>query len=106
MKTTVTFPGGTESESENGEYDVKFKNTVEESDFDTDEFVSFHRALDYGLNVGLGYTAGPVLLSANYSLGLGNTIPGYDGGGEDFSDDNKMTNKGFSVSATYFFNCK
>lgn len=102
-KLKMTAMGQTFNESESYETDIKFKNTVEESDFDDDEDVDFVRALDYGLNFGVGYMAGPVLLSANYSLGMGNLTPDFDGDDDDSADDNKIKNRVIGVSVTYFF---
>jgi hypothetical protein len=103
VDTEFTMDGDTDKE----DYDVKFKNTLEESDFEDDDDVTFVRGLDYGLNFGVGYMAGPVLLSANYSLGMANLNPKIDiDGYDDDSEDNKVTNRVFGVSATYFFGGK
>lgn len=44
------------------------------------------RALDFGLNFGIGYEVGPILINAGYSMGLGNLTPAYEGFGGDPSD--------------------
>lgn len=101
-ESSFTFMGETETDTDKS--DVKFKNTVEESDFDKDN-VDYFRALDFGLNLGVGYMAGPVLLGATYSLGLSNTTPDADIDGYN-ADDNVFKNRNFGISATYFFGGK
>lgn len=59
------------------------------------------RALDYGLNLGVGYDVGPVVVSLGYSLGLGNITPKYEGSTADPSD-SKLSNRVLNVSVTYF----
>ncbi len=57
-------------------------------------------ALDIGLNLGVGYQTGPVLISVEYSYGFGNITPKY----KDTEDtDDKLTNTGINVAATYLF---
>jgi hypothetical protein len=101
-ESTFTFMGDTETETDKS--DIKFKNTVEESDFDK-ENVDYFRALDFGLNFGVGYMAGPVLLGATYSLGLSNTTPDADIEGYN-ADDSVFKNRNLGISATYFFGGK
>ncbi len=105
--------GGTAVEK----YEVKFEGTTfyEEDDSfnlkpvfgdydpaDLDEDEDAFNALDFGLNFGLGYKVGPVLLNAGYSLGLGNMTPGIKD--SDFDpDDRKMSNRVITVSASFYF---
>lgn len=99
----------------NGEIKYKFKNKVSESDLDGYE--AYLRRLDVGFNLGAGYRFGPVLVTATYAKGLSNLypkyatytksilnlIPKYDGDNE---DEDKTTNKGFSLTATWFLQIK
>jgi len=95
-KSEYEITSGGDSESE--EFDIKFKNNISEDD-DLDADASYMRRTDVGLNLGAGYRVGPVLVTATYSKGLSNLYPTYEG--ED--DDDKTTNKGFSLAATWFF---
>ena len=75
------------------------KPTTKTISLDDDDQAYFNAA-DYGLDFGIGYQVGPILLSANYSMGLGNIQPTY----EDLPDfDLKMNYRAFSLSGTYFF---
>jgi hypothetical protein len=66
------------------------------------------KRLDYGVNLGVGYQLGPILLNAGASLGLANITPDmsidddlYD---VDFDpDDYKVTTRTITLSATFFF---
>lgn len=69
---------------------------------DLDENEGAYSALDYGLNLGVGYQVGPILINVGYSLGLGNLTPeskGYDYSRKDY----KMSNRVISLSVSYFF---
>jgi len=98
--------GKTEYESTfigNRKGNIKFKNKVSESDLDDlEENEDYFRRTDVGLNVGAGYRFGSVLVTATYSKGLSSLYPTYEG--EDDDEDDKMTNKGISLTATWFFN--
>lgn len=59
------------------------------------------RAIDLGLNFGIGYQAGPVLLNLGYGLGMGNLVPEYDD--ENAPDRSKVSNRVLMFTATYFF---
>lgn len=99
-KTKSEYNLGGESESEEGK--IKFKNTISEDDLDDlDDGDRFMRRTDLGLNVGAGYRVGPVLATATYSKGFSNLYPSTKG--EDDDDDEKITNKGFTLAATWFF---
>jgi hypothetical protein len=60
------------------------------------------RRMDVGLNLGVGYQAGPVLVTATYAKGLSSLEPTYVDDEDD--NDDKITNKGFTLGATWFFN--
>jgi len=97
---TASFGGSSNSES--GESEVKFKNKLSESEFNDDK--EYFRALDLGLNIGLGYEINNVLISANYGIGLSNTTPNIDVSGVDFdASDFKTSNRVISIGATYYF---
>ena len=73
---------------------------VGEDDLDDDEGAI--NALDYGLNVGIGYQAGPMLFNAGYSLGLANFTSEFEGSDID-PKDFKQTNSVISLSVSFFF---
>lgn len=73
---------------------------VGEGDLGEDE--GAFNALDYGLNFGVGYQVGPILINAGYSLGLGNINPGFEGDDGDIKD-YKMSNRVINLSVSYFF---
>ncbi|MEN8137695.1 MAG: porin family protein [Bacteroidota bacterium] len=93
---SLTFNGNTESDSDETKLKPVF-GEVAEGDLEEDE--GAYNAFDYGLNFGIGYQVGPVLLNAGYSLGLGNFVPKY----ENSDNEDKVSNRVISVSATYFF---
>jgi len=100
-KEEAEYEIGGESESEEGKF--KFKNKVSESDLeDLQDDEDYLRRTDFGLNLGVGYRLGPVLVTATYSKGLSKLAPSYDGNDDD--DDDKFMNKGISLAATWFFN--
>lgn len=71
---------------------------VNDDDFADNE--DAFNGLDLGLNLGVGYQVGPILISLDYSLGFGNIIPTYEGQTE---DDDKLRNRGINLSGTYMF---
>ncbi len=97
----VTAMGETIYEEEvDEEWDLKpVFGDVDYDDLDDDE--EAFNALDFGLNFGLGYRVGPVMLNAGYSLGLGNITPGIDGSDFDPAD-MKMSNRVINVSASFY----
>jgi hypothetical protein len=97
-KYDVTFDG--ESDSDEGKLKPAFG---EVSDGDLAEDEEAYSALDYGLNFGIGYQVGPILINAGYSLGLGNATPAYEGDEDGERDDYKMSNRVISLSFSYFF---
>ena len=74
---------------------------VKEGDLEDDE--DAFTALDFGLNFGLGYTVGPILIQAGYSLGLGNVNPKYEGMSDTDRSDYKDLNRVITLSVSYFF---
>lgn len=85
------YSGDTESE--------QIKPSVKKVNADDDDF--YFNAIDYGLDFGVGYQVGPILLNVGYSFGLGNIQPKYEDVDLDF--DIKMSYRAFSLSGTYFF---
>ncbi|GAB2769462.1 hypothetical protein HNQ93_000332 [Hymenobacter luteus] len=61
------------------------------------------RRIDFGINAGLGYKAGPFQAQLGYGLGLGNLIPKYD---DDDDAKEKIRNRGVQLSVAYFFGGK
>lgn len=96
---TVEAGGMEESNSDEIKYKPIF-GEVGEDDLGDDE--EAYSAFDYGLNFGVGYQVGPVLVNAGYSLGLGNMNPGYEGSDEDPAD-YKISNRVIAVSVSFFF---
>ena len=96
-----TVEAGGVSEDYNDEISLKpsFGEVTEEDLADDEDAFS---AFDFGLNFGLGYQFGPMLVNAGYSLGLGNTFPAYDLEDFDRADFNQ-NNRVITVSLTYFF---
>lgn len=89
---------------ETEKYEIKLKPAFGEVDYeelgeDEDAF----SALDYGLNFGVGYRLGPVLIQGAYSLGLGNITPKYKDDDDNDRSDYKMTNRVITLSVSYFF---
>ena len=80
----------------------KFKNKLGEKELNDNN--SYTKAVDFGLNIGVGYDINGILINANYGLGLSNLVPKTDVAGvTDDSKDFKMTNRVISIGATYFF---
>lgn len=96
----VSYPGGNITVKE----DTKIKpvfGEVKKADQAGDE--GFISAFDYGLNFGLGYMAGPILIQGGYSLGLGNATPKYEGWFDIQSSDYRKSNRVITLSVSYFF---
>ena len=100
MKSEYSYTDGVDTESGSEESKLKPKSSGYDYDSLEDDEDAF-RAMDYGINFGVGYLLGPVLVNAGYSLGLGNVS--VDGEDDDWADDNKMKNGVISLSATYMF---
>ena len=95
------YEGTSGGNSVSEESTIKFKNNITESNLDDlDADATYMRRTDVGLNLGVGYRFGSVLVTATYSKGLSNLYPTYEG---DDDDDDKVTNKGISLAATWFF---
>ena len=71
---------------------------ISENDLEEDE--EAFNGMDFGLNLGVGYQVGPVLISLGYSLGLNDIEPKFEGQDK---DDDKITNRVISLSGTYMF---
>ena len=91
------------SAGRDGENNIKHKySKLVESDYDGDDSnTEYYSGFDAGLDFGIGYKTGPILINVGYSVGLVNIIPG-----RDFDDnyeplDYKTTNRVFSVSLSY-----
>lgn len=69
-----------------------------------DPNVAYMHALDFGLNIGIGYKLGPCLIQAKYSLGINNISPRI----EEVEGLPSMIeqNRSMSLTATYFFEKK
>ncbi|TGE26968.1 porin family protein [Hymenobacter metallicola] len=81
--------------NEEGENKIKFANKYGDED-DTD----YVRALDLGLNAGVGYKAGPVQAQLGYGLGFSNLIPNDE---DDTEPKDKIKNRVIQLSLSYFF---
>lgn len=94
MTTKTTAPGYEETDTESASTGITFDGDDEANDDD------LHlQRLDFGLNAGLGYQVGPVLVQAGYSLGLTNLIPPSD----DSNNNSSLKNRAFQFSLTYLF---
>jgi len=96
---TVSTEGG---EDVTWKDEVKLKGKmgeVDPADLEADE--GAFNALDYGVNLGVGFQTGPVLINAGYSLGLGNVNPEYKNGLD--PADFKMSNSVINLSVSFFF---
>ena len=97
---TVSFMGDSETFKDDYKLKAKF-GEVKEGDLEDDE--DAFTALDFGLNFGVGYTVGPVLIQAGYSLGLANINPKYEGMSDTDRSDYKDSNRVITLSVSYFF---
>lgn len=59
-----------------------------------------YNGLDFGINLGVGYEVGPVVIGLSYSLGFVDLEPKFEGLDK---DDDKITNRVISLSGTYMF---
>jgi hypothetical protein len=75
---------------------------------DDDDVAELWRAIDAGLNLGIGYQVNNILFNIGYSFGLVNMTPVYDADDydmdEDVSENIKQKNRVFSFSMSVFFN--
>lgn len=97
-KSELTLEYSGKKNSSSKEVDVEFAS--EDGD-DNDK--NYLRALDYGLNAGVGYRTGPLQVQLGYGLGLGNLIPNSQNGQE---PDDKIHNRVAHLSVAYFFGGK
>jgi long-subunit fatty acid transport protein len=101
--------GGKSTYKEDGEQeektDIKFgSGEIDFETFDSSEEVPA-RALDFGINVGVGYSISKITVGANYGIGLSNILPtvtNVPGFGTIDSDDWKNSNRVISLSVSYF----
>jgi hypothetical protein len=95
-----TVEGGGLSLTADGESSLKptFGETAP-SEIADDEIP--YRGIDAGLNVGVGYRTGPVLLDVGFQLGLANVAPNIEGfDASDFTSQNRV----IYLSLSYFIN--
>lgn len=101
MKYDVTMEEDGESFDESDEIKyVPVFGEVKDGDIDDEDMAVY--GLDYGLNAGVGYRIGQILITAGYSFSLGNIVPAYEGDTE-MRENNRISPTTISLSATYFF---
>ncbi len=81
--------------SAKGDDDVKFETEIDDDEYNTGD--AYVYPYDIGVNIGAGFQAGPLMLRAQYSLGLVNMIPELRHN-SDYRADNKMTMNTISFS--------
>jgi hypothetical protein len=96
---TISYAGDSSTEADEYSFKPVF-GEVMDGDL-ADEEDAFY-ALDYGLNLGVGYHLGSVLISTGYSFSMGNILPLYEGDTDD-RNDNKISPNVFSLSLSYYF---
>ncbi|WP_114777447.1 porin family protein [Botryobacter ruber] len=79
---------------------IKFRNTLP-ADFAPENGILYQRRLDYGLNGGIGYQAGPALLRATYAWGLANSRTRLEG--DETYKDFKSFYRVIGLSVVYWF---
>ena len=82
--------------------EIKLKPVFGEIDETYDSEKTPFNALDYGLNAGIGYSFGPMVVNATYLYGLGNVMPKYNVEGFD-SEGVNIYNRAISISVIYFY---
>jgi hypothetical protein len=97
------FEGLGESDEDKYKLKPKFGEVGSDDYKDLADNEDFFRAFDFGFNLGVGYTLGPVLVNLDYSIGFVNTIPSKEEVAGEPSDDSSITNRVLSLSATYMF---
>ena len=65
--------------------------------------IVYYKKFDYGFNLGAGYTYDKFLFRVQYSLGIPNILPDYEGNEENIDDEINLKNRAFSFSLSYFF---
>ncbi len=96
---TMTELDESHTESDERKY-VPVFGEVKDGDIDDENMAAY--GLDYGLNAGVGYRIGQILITAGYSYSMSNIIPAYEGETE-MRDNNRISPNTISLSATYFF---
>ncbi|TYZ09552.1 PorT family protein [Hymenobacter lutimineralis] len=97
-KSEISLQYNGQKNSDSQETDIVFAN-----EYGDDEDKDYLRGLDYGLNAGLGYKAGPIQAQLGYGLGLGNLITNSKSGEK---PDDKIHNRVLHLSVAYFFGGK
>ena len=92
--STTMFTNGFVFAFESREGDVKFAS--KEGKERDKEYI---RNIDAGLNLGMGYKVGGIQAQLGYGLGLSNIIPNDQ---DDKKPEDKVHNRGFQLSLTYF----
>lgn len=100
MDYTISFPGKPVTYKDEWKLKPKF-GEVKEADLE--EGGAWYAGLDYGLNFGLGYTVGSILIQGGYSLGLGNMRPKYEDDSANDRSDHKDSNRVITISVSYLF---
>ncbi len=100
-KNEYTIITSTNVSESSGTVNYKSKFGEIKIDNNNNEPEYYFRALDYGINLGIGYQLGPILINTGFSLGLGNMTPKYEG--SDVHKDIKERNRVANLSVTYFF---
>jgi len=76
--------------------------------WDDDDVYDLFRAIDYGLNFGVGYQVSRILFNVGYSFGLANMTPAFDADDwdmdEDFTEGYIQKNRVLTFSVVIFFN--
>ena len=96
---TIKFDGNEVSYSNDSKVNAVFGD-IGEGDIGNDE--GAYNALDAGMNLGVGYLIGPMLISAGYSWGFANLNPKYENSELD-PKDYRITNRVITLSLSYFF---
>ncbi len=95
---TITSNGGDTFVVDEESTFIAAYGEISPGDLEDDEEV--FNGMDFGLNIGVGYEVGPVLISLGYSLGLNDLEPKFEGRDK---DDDKVLNRVVSLSGTYMF---
>lgn len=85
----------------------KVDDDMFEDYLDDDDVWDLYRAIDFGINLGIGYQVNKVLFNVGYSFGISNLTPYYDADDYDIDDDFTkgyiQKNRVFTFSVSYFF---
>lgn len=85
----------------------KVDDDMFEDYLDDDDEWDLYRAIDVGINFGIGYQVNKVLFNVGYSFGLSNLTPMYDADDydldEDYTEGYIQKNRVLTFSVSYFF---